>query len=78
MKDWAIFILSLIVVGAFFAGSFKILFDPLPIKDREIFDLVYGSVNVLTGIVMNYWFGTSRSSADKDKTIVTLTANQKP
>lgn len=35
--------------------------------------LVYGSVSALAGAVVQYWFGSSKGSSDKDKAISNLT-----
>ena len=34
--------------------------------------LVYGSVSALAGAVVQYWFGSSKGSSDKDKAISCL------
>lgn len=73
LKDLTILLLSCVIISAFFFGSFTVIFHGETVKSTEIFTLVYGSVSTMTGSVLQYWFGTSRTSADKDQAIQTLT-----
>lgn len=73
-RELAIIAMSFLIIAAFLYMSYQALFGFFPIGDEKIFNLVYGSANLMTGIVINYWFGSSKSSSDKDKTITAMMA----
>lgn len=75
-RELAIIVMSFLIVAAFLYMSYQALFGFFPLGDEKIFNLVYGSANLMTGIVINYWFGSSKSSSDKDKTITAMMTNE--
>lgn len=69
------FILSLVILLAFFFATYFIFADKITTNDTQALLLIgtaYGAVATNAGNVVSYWFGTSKSSADKDKQISTL------
>jgi len=69
-KDIFMYTLAALVVTYSFVWLYILLFVEMPLQNREVINLLSGQV-VVAGylIVLNYMFGTSKSSADKDKTI---------
>lgn len=72
LKDITVLFLSVVIVCAFFTGSFMVIFHGDTLKSQEDFTLVYGSVSGFTGMVLQYWYGSTKSSNDKDQTIQQL------
>jgi hypothetical protein len=72
MKEFILFVLSLVMIAAYFYTGFLLLTnDSNGIKEYAM--LVYGSTSALAGAVVQYWFGSSKNSSDKDKAITNLT-----
>lgn len=64
--------LSIVVIVLFPLSIYFVLIHPVP---AELRDIVLGATGVLSAQfvqVLNYWFGSSRSSAQKDQTINSL------
>jgi hypothetical protein len=75
------FILSVIILMAFFLATYFIFADKITTTDTQALLLIgtaYGAVATNAGNVVSYWFGTSKSSADKDATIKTLNEKENP
>jgi len=77
VKDFSLLILSIVVLSAYFYTGYVIIshqsaqgIDP---QIAMLIGSVYGSVGSLAGVVVAYWFGSSKGSADKDQTITDLT-----
>jgi hypothetical protein len=77
MKDLSLLTLSMVVLAAYFYTGFVIIthqtaqsIDP---QIAMLIGSVYGSVGSLAGVVVAYWFGSSKGSSDKDQTITDLT-----
>jgi len=72
MKEFILFVLSLVMIAAYFYTGFLLLTnDSNGIKEYAM--LVYGSVSTSAGMVLSYWYGSSKNSSDKDTTISNLT-----
>lgn len=72
MKEIILFVLSLVMIAAYFYTGFLLLTnDSNGIKEYAM--LVYGSVSTSAGMVLSYWYGSSKNSSDKDTTISNLT-----
>jgi len=72
MKEFILFSLSLVMIGAYFYTGYLLLTnDSNGIKEYAM--LVYGSVSTSAGMVLSYWYGSSKNSSDKDATISNLT-----
>lgn len=69
MRDFATIVLSLAILAAYFLTGYLLLNSNV---DPQNAMLVYGSVSTSAGVVIAYWFGTNKSSADKDKTISSM------
>ena len=76
MKDISMLALSLTIIAGFFYVSFLIISGRITELDQNttiLIGTVFGAVSTQAGTVINYWFGTSKNSSDKDKTIANIT-----
>ena len=76
MKDLSMLALSLVIIAGFFYVSFLIISGKVAELDQNttiLIGTVFGAVSTQAGTVISYWFGTSKSSGDKDKTIENMT-----
>lgn len=68
-RDINIYILSYVVVVGFFGLVGFLMFQDLPEANIGPINQLFGSIATGFGIVLNYFFGSSKSSADKNKII---------
>lgn len=76
MRELSMLCLSLSIVAGFFYVSYLIISGRIAELDQNTIILigtVFGAVSAQAGTVINYWFGTSKSSTEKDKTIANIT-----
>jgi hypothetical protein len=67
------YILDFIVVGAAVLVSWLAFFQGVPAENKELVYMALGSLWTLTGTIINFHRGSSRSSQNKDDTISKLT-----
>lgn len=75
MRDLSMLVLSCVIIAGFFFTGFLIISGKIAQLDQQtviLIGTVFGAVSTQAGTVINYWFGTSRSSSEKDATIQTL------
>lgn len=68
-----VIVVSVFVVIADLAISIMLFFNQVPPENKEAASIMWGGINLALGMIIQYWIGTSRSSAAKDQTIATLT-----
>lgn len=73
-KDIAIYILAGLIVIGFFALLTLLLFRTLPEDSSGVIFMLFGALSAAFGAVVQYFFGSSQSSADK----TTLLAKREP
>lgn len=81
IREVAVLLLSIIILVAFFLDSYLVLTGNIKTADPQILLLignVSGGVQTLAGVVVTYWFGSTKSSSDKDKTIANMSSNEQP
>jgi hypothetical protein len=61
-------VIALLVVVASFGFLFALLFVPIPEQNKETTNVTIGFVLVTLGIVIGYYFGTSKDTSDQTKT----------
>lgn len=66
--------LAILIVLALIGGGVALLFQTVPTDNKDLFNVWLMAVVSISGIVYNWRFGTSKSSADKDATISKLAA----
>lgn len=64
-KDIAIYILAGLIVIGFFALLTLLLFRTLPEDSSGVIFMLFGALSAAFGAVVQYFFGSSQSSADK-------------
>lgn len=60
-------IIAFIVIAGSFAFLFALLRWAVPAENREMLQLAQGFVLSLSGIVVGYYFGTSKDKSDADQ-----------
>ena len=66
-KEINISIIAYLVIGGFFTLLGIMIFTPLPEGSSDAIFLLFGALASGFGAVVNYFFGSSKSSNDKTK-----------
>jgi predicted outer membrane lipoprotein len=66
-KDYFMYILGALLSICFFAVIALLIFKPIPQENRDVFYLILGSLIGLESTVVNYFYGSSRGSAEKSE-----------
>ena len=69
VKEVYMYLLGSIVVALCFFLAYLLIFTAVPETNRSIIDVAFGFILGWGGSVVSYFFGTSKSSADKTKII---------
>ena len=69
LKDWVPSTLAVTVVGAFVGLLIMLLTSQIPDTNRDAFNLLLGMLGGSVTSVFGYYFGSSRSSREKDQII---------
>lgn len=72
MKDAILYSLSLLILGAWFYATYFIFSGKIDTTNQTMLlqiGTAYGSVSTMAGGISAYWFGTSKSSSDKDRVL---------
>ena len=67
--NWPMYVLAAIIVLGFFGVMIAMFFQVIPEGSREIAFMLFGGLLTNFGAVVNYFFGSSKGSSDKDKLI---------
>jgi hypothetical protein len=62
-------ILALVIIIATFYLGDRLLTSTIPLENRDILNVALGMILGLSGTVVGYYFGSSKSSSDKQKII---------
>jgi hypothetical protein len=76
MRELYMLVLSCVIIAGFFFTSFLIISGKIAALDPQttiLIGTVFGAVSTQAGTVISYWFGTTKTSAEKDKTIASIT-----
>lgn len=76
-NDGNMFSLAWAVVIAFFAFTVLVLFVKVPVESSQMVGTLIGVISTAFGVVLNYYFGSSKGSADKTK-LLTADSNTTP
>ena len=71
-KDTNLYVLAWMLVGGFFALLATIMFVPIPPDQNGVVFMLFGSLASAFGAVIGYFFGSSKSSADKSAQLANL------
>ncbi len=66
-KDINLYALAWLVVTGFFALTGMLCFKALPDDSTGVVFMLFGSLSTAFGMVMSYFFGSSKSSSDKTR-----------
>ncbi len=77
-KDHTATILASVIVGAWVTIQFFLLTHVIDVDMREIVIRTLGTLDTTLGLVISYYFGSSKSSQDKDSTIRNMTIEAPP
>lgn len=67
-----VLIISVIVVVCDCVLTFMLFTNKVPVENKELANVMFGGFNLALGMIIQYWIGTSRSSAAKDATIADM------
>ncbi len=70
-KDYNLYILAWTVVFGFFALCLYLMSKPLPQGSNEVVFMLFGALASGFGVVLQYFFGSSKSSSDKTSLMAT-------
>lgn len=65
--NWPMYLLAGVVVVGFFAIIAILIFVNIPVGSKDIMFMLLGVLAAQFGAVCNYFFGSSKGSADKNK-----------
>ncbi len=66
MRDWTPTVLALLVTAGFFGMLAVMAFRDLPITNKDMLNVMLGSLGAAWVAVVSYYFGSSAGSRDKD------------
>ena len=69
VKDLFQYGLGTIVVSIFFATLMMVLFNEIPESNRDAINILLGVTGTITVAVVNYFFGSSKGSSEKNDII---------
>ena len=72
VKDLYMYILGGLISIGFFFVLVLLIYKPMPADNRDIFYLIVGALISFEGVIINYFYGSSRGSAEKSEIIKNL------
>jgi hypothetical protein len=72
LKDWTPTVLAMLVSGGFFGMLSVMAFHDLPVGNRDMLNIMLGSLGAAWVAVVSYYFGSSAGSRAKDSSIAAL------
>ena len=77
-KDWNLYITAWTIIIGFFALTGMLMFIPLPKDTNQAVLLLFGALASSFGAIVQYFFGSSKSSSDKTQMLAGLEGATKP
>lgn len=65
LRDWLPNALAVLIIAGFFATQALLVYAPIPEHVLNLLTRTLGTVDMMTGAVVFYYFGSSRGSKDK-------------
>lgn len=65
VKNAAMYVLAALIVLAFFGVVVLLVIKGIPPENKDMFNLLLGALIAAFTAVVQYWFGSSKGSADK-------------
>ena len=75
IKEWYMYILGAFVVGCAVASVAMTMLFAVPISNHDIVVMALGQLLGFAGLVVGYFFGSSKSSSDKSAMLLNATPN---
>ena len=69
IKNFYMYLLGTVLVTGFILLLAILVFEGIPEQNSELLYLAVGALIGFTGTVINYFYGTSKSSSDKNEII---------
>jgi hypothetical protein len=66
-KDLLMYVLGGLIVVGFFGLLGLLIFNPAPIDNKDLLNITIGSLIAAFATVVNYFYGSSKGSADKNE-----------
>ena len=66
-KDIYMYVLGGLISVGFFFVLVLLIYKPMPSDNRDIFYLIVGALISFEGVIINYFYGSSRGSAEKSE-----------
>ena len=66
-KELLMYILGGLVVFGFFGLLALLVFNPAPIDNQDLLNITIGSLIAAFATVVNYFYGSSKGSSDKNE-----------
>ena len=70
-KEIYMYVLGALIILSFFVVIGLLIFQPIPDQNNEVLYLVIGADIGFAGAVVNYFYGSSKGSADKTEIMKT-------
>lgn len=65
LKEVYMYLLGALIVAGFFLLLYLLVYQAVPELNKDILNIVVGALIGMAGNVVNYFFGSSKGSADK-------------
>ncbi len=76
-REFAVYGIAVVVIGALFWTLMKLFSGPLPDTNKEILNLITGFLIAKGGTIVDYYFGSSKGSAEKSEVLSALDISKK-
>lgn len=67
IKEVYMYLLGALIVAGFFLLLYLLVYQAVPELNKDILNIVVGALIGMAGNVVNYFFGSSKGSADKNE-----------
>ena len=65
LKEIYMYLLGALIITGFFLLLYFLVYQEVPEINKDILNIVVGALIGMAGNIVNYFFGSSKSSADK-------------
>ena len=69
LKEISLYVLGTLISLGFFALLYLLIYTAIPEQNKDVLNLVIGALIGSFSTVVGYFFGSSKSSSDKNKLI---------
>ena len=70
--NWPMYILAALIVSGFFGLIGILLFHAIPEGSADATFMLFGTLSTCFAAIVSYFFGSSKGSADKTATMVSM------